>query len=100
MKNLLICLALYTASSFTFADDALLACAIPAVEAENARVQLVLKTYAQIVHFYQSEIDGDTLQFLAIKSAELDAQLNAQLNATEDHANKMLAQRLAVNFLQ
>lgn len=100
MKNLLICLTLYTASSFTYASDAPLACPQAAVEAENARVQLVLKSYAQIVHFYQSEIDGDTLQFLAVKSAELDAQLSAQLNATEDEANELLAQRLAIHFLQ
>lgn len=98
MKNILICLALYTASSFTYAGDTSFACPVAAVETENARVQLVLKSYAQIVHFYQSEIDDDTVQFLALKSAELDAQLSAQLNATEDAANELLVQRLARHF--
>lgn len=119
MKNLLmLCLVLNTTSSLTYANDVEITQPIAHVQAsaqqtaqeitqqaaeaaiatENARVQLVLKSYAEIVHFYASEIDTDTLEFLAIKSAQLEAHLSQQLDAAEDKAWHLIAKHFTLRF--
>jgi hypothetical protein len=80
MKNTLIIFLALSIVNVTYANDFLstdeIACDVAAVEVEDARVQAVLKAYAEIAHFYQNQIDEDTLNFLAIKTEELEAQLS------------------------
>lgn len=103
MKNLLpISLALFTLSSFAYSGNVKpVERMVPiesAVAVDNARVQLLLKSYAEIVSFYQDQINDDSLQFLAVKTAEIEAQLDAQLADSQESSLQLIAQRFNIRF--
>ncbi len=105
MKNLLSILFIVSIlSSFSFAakaEPSVPLCSIDtSVYMDSQQVHFLLGSYAEIVSFYQDQIDESSLQFLSVKAAEIEAKITDQLAASQDRALRMLTQHLAFSFSQ
>lgn len=105
MKNLLSILFIVSIlSSFSFAakaEPSVPLCSIDtSVYMDSQQVHFLLGSYAEIVSFYQDQIDESSLEFLSVRAAEIEAQINAKLAASQDKALRLIAQHLAFPFSQ